>query len=327
MKVTTSVIIPTYDVEAYLPKCLDSILVDNNYKEEVICVNDGSTDNSLSILQNYSQKFSNIIIITQVNKGLSEARNTGLRAAHGDYVLFIDSDDWLFPNSLQHVIEQIDGEDVLYYNARKVYEDTGTIDANYDIQERKHMSGQAYFAAIQKEPRNMPCVCVWGGLYRRKFLLDNNLWNEPGIYHEDSYFTPQVLLNAHDVSCVNEYVYAYRIRTSGSITASTRPKHIQDSLFICRNLYTIYNQYGKLNDVFYSYMADSYINLICRAYEHHLPLWHWWKIKDSKIFAHSSRYARQRKAARLSFISPKISYDYLKDNLPSWFRRLINRFL
>lgn len=324
---TTSIIIPVYNVEAYISKCLDSILVDNNYKEEVVCVNDGSTDNSLIILEEYAAKFKNVHVISQSNKGLSEARNTGLRVAHGDYVLFIDSDDWLFPNSLQHVIEQIDGEDVLYYNARKVYEDTGEIDANLDIQDRKHMSGQAYFAAIQKEPRNMPCVCVCGGIYRRRFLLDNNLWNEPGIYHEDSYFTPQVLLNAQDISCTNEYVYAYRIRTSGSITASTRPKHIQDSLFICRNLYAIFNQHGNLHDAFYSYISNSYINLICRAYEHHLPLRRWWKIKDCKIFVHSARNARQRKAARLSVISPKVSYNYLKDQLPTIVRRFINRFL
>lgn len=324
---TISIVIPVFNVEEYLPKCLDSILIDNNFDGEVICVNDGSTDNSLSILRDYANKFGNIKIINQDNKGLSEARNSGLRVATGDYILFVDSDDWLFPDSLQQIIAKLDGEEILYFNSKKVYEETGEVDGNIAIPERRHISGQAYFAAIQEEPRNVPSGCVCSGIYKRSFLTDNNLWNEPGIYHEDSYFTPQALLKAQDVSCVNDYVYAYRIRTKGSITASTKPKHIKDSLFICRNLYRIINGYDKLPDAFYSYIADFYIDLICRAYDHNLLLSQWWRTKDSVYFIHCNRNIRQRKVAKLSLISPKLSYAYLTDKLPGIFRRGINRFL
>lgn len=324
---TVSIVIPVYNVEKYLPKCLDSILIENNFDGEVICVNDGSTDNSVSVLGEYAHKFGNLKIINQANKGLSEARNSGLRVASGEYILFVDSDDWLFPDSLQQLIAKLDGEEILYFNSKKVYEETGEIDGNIAIPKRRHISGQAYFAAIQNEPRNVPSGCVWSGIYRRSFLIDNNLWNEPGIYHEDSYFTPRALLKAQDVSCVNDYVYVYRIRIKGSITASTRPKHIKDSLFICRSLYRIINGYDEVPDAFYSYIANSYIDLICRSYEHNIPLGRWWRIKDSAYFIHCVRNVRQRKAAKLSLIAPKLSYGYLTDKLPGLFRKGINRFL
>ena len=203
-----SVIIPVYNVEKYLAKCLDSVLVDNEFTGQVICVNDGSTDGGLSIMEQYAHRYPNIEIISQSNAGLSAARNTGLRAASGEYVLFLDSDDWLFPNAIQRLAKQIDGEDVLYYNAKKYYEEIGNFDDDCAIEEQKHVDGRTYFSAVYNQQRNVPFVCVWGGIYNRQFLIHNNLWNEPGIYHEDTLFTPQVLLVANHVSSINEYVYA-----------------------------------------------------------------------------------------------------------------------
>ena len=231
---TLSIIIPVYNVEAYLSKCLDSILVDNTFTGQVICVNDGSTDGSLAILEQYAAIYPNLEIVSQDNSGLSVARNTGFDRAIGDYVFFPDSDDWIFPGSLDKILSQIDGEDVVYFNAKKFFEDQQLYSKGIDIPNLKDLSGAAYFAAIYDQPRNMPCVCVCGGVYLRSFLKEHNLYNEPGIYHEDNYFTPQVLLKAQRVSSINEYVYAYRIR-EGSITADVKPKHIHDMLFIARN--------------------------------------------------------------------------------------------
>ena len=138
---TLSIILPVYNVEAYIGKCLNSILIDNAFCGEVICVNDGSTDNSFSILQQYVLRYPNVQIVSQSNAGLSVARNVGLKRATGDYVFFIDSDDWIFPHTLQQIIEEIDGEDALYFNARKVYENTQKIDDNCDIVERRHFTG------------------------------------------------------------------------------------------------------------------------------------------------------------------------------------------
>lgn len=323
---TLSIIIPVYNVVPYIAQCLDSILIDNHFEGEVLCVNDGSTDDSLSVLKEYAARYGNVAIIDQKNKGLSEARNTGLRAAKGNYVAFIDSDDWLFPNTLDRILRHIDGEDVLYYNARKVYEDTGLMDGDKDIIERKHLSGPAYFAAIQGEPRNMPCVCVWGGVYSREFLLKNNLYNEPGIYHEDNYYTPQVLLAAHDVSCINEYVYVYRTR-NGSITSRVTEKHIKDYLFIIRNLYSLYINKGDVSDVFYTDVCNICVCVILDAYRNCISLRGVWKRSDSKIMLRCAYDERSKRIAKLTYLSPLVAYWYLQDKLPSVVRRFVNRFI
>ena len=117
-----SFIIPVYNVEKYVAKCLDSILVGNAFTGQVICVNDGSTDGSGKILEQYATKYPNVEIITQPNAGLSAARNSGIKAATGEYVCFLDSDDYWEPNVLGELMEQIDRDnlDVLRFKFQNV---------------------------------------------------------------------------------------------------------------------------------------------------------------------------------------------------------------
>ena len=323
---TLSIVIPVYNVEKYLQKCLDSILVDNSFTGQVVCVNDGSTDGSGKILEEYATKFSNIEIVNQKNAGLSAARNAGFERATGDYVFFQDSDDWIFPGSIEKIMSKIDGEEVVYFNARVYYEENQSFGGDIAIPNIKNMDGQAYFAAIYDKPRNMPCVCVCGGIYLRSFMIDNNLYNEPGIYHEDNYFTPQLLLAAKHVSSINEYVYAYRIR-SGSITAHVTEKHIKDLLFIARNLYAKYEQIDDILPVFFEDVCGIYSNMIISASLNNISFNGLWRKSDSKIMQKCAKDARHRKIAKLTYLSPEIAYKYMTDNLPSFWRRLINRFL
>ena len=109
-----SIVIPVYNVEPYLPECLDSVLNQTLSDWEAVCVNDGSTDNSSVVLEDYASKDSRFRVITQPNGGLSAARNTGMKAALGDYVLFLDSDDWLEPNALLVLSEHLNGEDEIW---------------------------------------------------------------------------------------------------------------------------------------------------------------------------------------------------------------------
>lgn len=321
-----SIIIPVYNVEKYLRQCLDSILVDNQFTGQVICVNDGSKDGSLAILEQYAATYPNVEIISQPNSGLSVARNVGLDHAMGDYVFFPDSDDWIFPGSIEKIMSKIDGEEVVYFNARVYYEEKHSYGNEIDIPNIKNMDGPAYFAAIYDKPRNMPCVCVCGGFYRQSFLIENNLYFEPGIYHEDNYFTPQVLLKAQNVSSINVYVYAYRIR-KGSITAHVTEKHIKDLLFIARNLYAKYEQIDDILPVFFEDVCGIYSNMIISASLNNISFNGLWRKSDSKIMLKCAKDARHRKIAKLTYLSPEIAYKYMTDNLPSLWRRLINRFL
>ena len=333
MRPTLSIIIPVYNVEQYLEKCLDSVLVDNQFTGQVICVNDGSTDGSLAILEQYARRVESgefrvesFLIINQPNAGLSAARNAGLNKATGDYVFFIDSDDWVLPGSISRVQEQIKGEDAVYFNAKIYYEDKQSFGSEIDIQDLKNMTGSAYFAAISGQPRNMPCVCVCGGLYKRSFLIDSNLYNEPGIYHEDNYFTPQVLLAAKNVSSINEYVYVYRVR-EGSITANVTEKHIKDQLFIARDLYALYEKRGDVENAFYSNLCGIYTTLIENGYRHSILVGRYWQKADSRRMLRGADSERSRKIAKLTFVHPYVAYKYMRDQLPSLLRRLINRYL
>ena len=119
--VKLSIIIPVYNVEKYLTKCLDSVLVDNAFTGQVICVNDGSTDGSGKILEQYAAKYPNVETIAQPNAGLSAARNAGIKAAKGEYVVFLDSDDYWEPNVLDGLLAQIDRSSGLIRALAKVF--------------------------------------------------------------------------------------------------------------------------------------------------------------------------------------------------------------
>lgn len=326
MKPTLSIVIPIYNVEKYLAKCLDSILVDNAFTGQVVCVNDGSTDGSLSILERYAANYPNIEIISQTNAGLSEARNTGLRAAKGDYVMFIDSDDWLFPNTLEKILDRIKGEDVIYFNGRRYFESKKEYQDEHPLIELMHVDGQGFFAEVMHTYRNIPWVCVVGAIYNRELLIENNLWNEPGIYHEDSYFTPQVLLCAKDVSCADIDVYVYRIR-EGSITDMVTCKHITDALWVNRNLYEIFAKHSMVDSAFYAYLTNMYITILWEAYSNHIVLHKLWSDEDNKIMSRGVFDVRSRKIAQLACISPRLAYMYGENKLPLILRRAINRFV
>lgn len=122
-RITISVIIPVYNAEKYLPKSLDSVFAQSG-SFEVIAINDGSTDNSLKILQDYAKKHSNMVVIKQENKGVAAARNTGLKVAKNKYITFVDSDDWLENNAFENVLAVIkkDKSDVVLTGIYDVYD-------------------------------------------------------------------------------------------------------------------------------------------------------------------------------------------------------------
>ena len=158
-----SILIPVYNVENYLAECLDSIFVRNGFAGEVICVDDGSTDNSPTILSDYANRFSNLRIIKQQNAGLSAARNAALRAASGDYVLFVDSDDFLADNAIASFLSKVDGEDILYFNIQRFDDADKTNLPVISLPEVRRMEGRSYYERYFNRKSFMPCVCVWGG--------------------------------------------------------------------------------------------------------------------------------------------------------------------
>lgn len=232
-----SFIIPVYNVEKYLAKCLDSILVGNKFTGQVICVNDGSTDNSLAILEVYAKEYPNVEVITQPNAGLSAARNAGIKAAKGKYVCFVDSDDYWESNVLKGLMEQIDREqlDVLRFNFRNVNERYEEFHPNKapkrDIDYSETVTDGEDFLNNRLGPM---CYAVMF-VIKREFLKDCMF--KEGIYFEDTEWTPRMLLKAQRVASTETVVYNYFWR-EGSISLPDNPikrkKVIEDKIALIR---------------------------------------------------------------------------------------------
>lgn len=230
-----SIIIPVYNVEQYLRKCLDSVYSQFYQDWEAICVNDGSTDGSASILDEYAKMDSRMKIISQRNAGLSAARNTGLKAAHGEYVLFLDSDDWLEPKALEVLASNLDGEDMLCFSGRRYFESSASFHEPDRLVRHDYASGMDYYNDNALTHRDFAFVCVVLRAYRRAFLLNNHLLFKVGIYHEDNLFTPKACFFAGRVKVIDECLYDYRVRAN-SITTTVAPKRMVDLLETANDL-------------------------------------------------------------------------------------------
>lgn len=224
-KMKLSIIVPVYNVADYLPKCLDSLLAQdlsqNEY--EIIVVNDGSTDNSGEIAQQYADKDANITLINQANQGLSGARNTGIKHAKGEYIQFVDSDDYLEKNVLGGLLRQVekDALDVLrfkYQNVRinnesKEYEIFKPYKSDsflFDDYSSKVTDGVSFL----NERFGTACY-AWAFILKRDIL--NNCIFKQGIYFEDTEWTPRMILKAERIASSDTIVYNYLMR-EGSIT-------------------------------------------------------------------------------------------------------------
>lgn len=222
-----SIIVPVYNVEAYLDDCLTSLQSQEYTDFEVICVNDGSTDGSREILSEWESQFSKMKIIDRANGGLSAARNTGLQAACSDYVVFVDSDDWVESTMLSRLAAEANGKDMICFACRR------TDNNSYDILTQEQSDGWCYYNHHALEARIVPFVCVWQRCYRREFLMDNSLRFREGILHEDNEFTPRACLKSKRVKVIPDVLYNYRIR-SGSIM-TTRGLRSKESLITIGN--------------------------------------------------------------------------------------------
>ena len=235
-----SIVVPVYNVELYLEQCLESLRTQDYSDYEVICVNDGSTDSSRKILTAWETRMPQMRVIDRANGGLSAARNTGLQAATGDYVVFVDSDDWVEPMMLARLAEESDGEDMICFACRK--SDSGATDTLIPEQ----TDGWSYYNRHALEHRKVPFVCVWQRCYRRSFLIENNLCFREGILHEDNEFTPRACLKAKKVTVIPDVLYNYRVRP-GSIMTTRGMKSKESLILIGNDLSEMFGQETGIN--------------------------------------------------------------------------------
>lgn len=213
-----SVIVPVYNVEKYLRKCLDSIIAQTLKDIEIICVNDGSTDSSLEILSDYAKRDKRITIISQENAGLGAARNTGIRAATGTYLGFVDSDDFVDKTLYEKAYNKAEKNqaDVVIFNIYLYYTDTCHQHIFRDMEFYKALSKEGFFTAIEHPPI-IQNIGVWDKIYRRDFIEKHNLLNPVSRIYEDVVFTVQTLVLASRISVIEEPLIYYRKNTGVSI--------------------------------------------------------------------------------------------------------------
>lgn len=226
-----TVVVPVYNVEAYLEQCLNSLRSQTLQDLAVVCVNDGSTDGSRSIVARFVQEDSRFSVVDQVNGGLSAARNAGVREATGTYLLFLDSDDYLAPEALSSLtqIAVRNDVDVLFFDANSFFEtedlagEHGSYETYYvrSADYTRPRSGPELFTEMLKADDYRPSACLQ--LISRRHYQDSNLDFVEGLIHEDNLFTFECLLTARRAAHTAQALYERRVR-AGSITTQAQPR-------------------------------------------------------------------------------------------------------
>ncbi len=219
-----SIIIPVYNVEAYLEKCLDSAIFQTLQDIEMIVVNDESTDNSLHIIHTYAEKDPRIVVIDQKNRGLGGARNSGIEVAKGEYLFFLDSDDYIAPDTLETLYHHAQEHqlDLIVFNYTKVDEKgTPLTTTNFGNAILSKEEAFRKIVSLKTSPQ------AWNKLYRRDLFIDHNIRYPEKFLHEDLPVTYRLFWYTDQIGYIENSFYFWLTRT-GSITQKFTFDHIND---------------------------------------------------------------------------------------------------
>jgi glycosyltransferase involved in cell wall biosynthesis len=233
--VKVSVIVPVYNVEEYLPKCLDGLVHQTLKEIEIIVVNDGATDNSQKIIDEYVNKHSCIKAYIKPNGGLSDARNYGLQFVTGEYIGFVDSDDFVEVDMYELMYKKAKEEDsdIVECNLRHTYADREDIEVGKKIIDKKEML--MFGRSV-----------VWNKIYRRKWLQKTNVKFPKGLIYEDVEFFLKLIPHINTYSYIDEACIHY-VQRSSSLNNFSSLK-TQDIFIILNNIYEYYERYGYLEE-------------------------------------------------------------------------------
>lgn len=352
MSTKVSVIVPVYNVEKYLEKCLDSLINQTLEDIEIICVNDGSTDNSLAILQEYQTKDNRIKIITQENKGLSGARNTGMRHVTGKYVLFVDSDDWIEIDTLESLFSySVKFKlDITMYPYKFFHEESLNYEENDSSNLNMFNSSFSNCSFGYKDILNFLFKIphnTWNKFYSKSFLDEIDEEFIEGKNYEDIDFFFKTIFKTDNIGVYKEKpLYNYRIRKKSICTSGG--KYSSDIFYILTDVKTrineigIYNQikqdfflylivnfkfvYKNLNkiyaDDYFKLLKENYINFNLDQVDDSINKWHF----DDRVFYQAITLSDNSKEFELTY--KKLYYEFLAnhyENLANTLQEECNR--
>lgn len=309
-KIKLSVIVPCYNVEAYLSKCIDSI-INNKVKDmEIILINDGSKDKTLEIINEYNNKYSDIItVIDQKNQGLSMARNAGIKIARGEYISFVDSDDYIESGMYQEMLNKASEKnfDIVCCGVNVVY-------PNNTLKVGPGFENDCYDKESIKSIMNIWYTAAWNKIYKKELFKD--LQFKKGIWYEDVEFLYRLIPNVNSIGKVDNCYYNY-IQRSGSITYT-----YNDKLYDFINNFESIIKYYKDNKIFETYKNEleaAYVRYSFATFIKRLA-----KSKDKDKFAKGVSYAIEK--VKENFPNYK-SNPYLKKGMKNLYLKYFNPFI
>lgn len=297
-----SIIIPVYNVEEYIKKCLDSAFSQTEKDFEVIVVNDGTKDNSMDIVKKYKVK-----TINQKNSGLSAARNRGVQEAKGEYIIFLDSDDYLEKNLLREIKKSLkNNPDLVRFQIKEKYPEK---ESKYEEKAFTGLSGEKAFAKIAKYHfvENAWCYAI-----KRKYYLEENFEFKKGTIHEDFGLIPLIIMKAKVVNSISYIGYNY-VQRQGSIMSSKNYEKTKQKVEDTYNHYLfLEEEINKTNldtKIFKSFIANTLILKICELNKKDYKIYIN-KLKEKNVYNNLLADTKTRKLKKLIVkISPRI---YLK---------------
>lgn len=251
-----SIIVPVYNMEKRLKRCLDSIVGQTYSNIEIILINDGSKDNSLKILKSYEKKDNRIKLIDQPNQGISVSRNNGLKISSGDYICFADSDDYIEKNMIEKLVECIEEEkaDIAVCNYY-IFDDSGK-------KVKKDIGADNLFGStLNNNPQLITDIdyAPWNKIYKKE--LFDNIYFPPNTKYEDFETILKVFSKAKKIVKLDEYLYDYYVNMSGE-TRTDSPKN-KDMLKIISNLNEFFdfsNKNIELKDCFFETASEKLLH-------------------------------------------------------------------
>ena len=303
---TLSIIIPAYNAERFLQPCIESILSQGYNDYEIICIDDGSTDSTPALLRDYEARHPNLRLLQQENSGMATARNRGLDAAQGEYILFVDSDDLLSDNALASLAPHLTGEDIVGFNAQQLDDTTGTVTYRPSVTVPERNAGWDHFCRHRLEATAIHFVCIWQRAYRRRFLVEKGLRFLDGLRRaEDDLFTTQAMLAAATLKTISDCLYTYRIHAH-SITRTDDPALDADSLRVHRILEeSILPLEGIDKEALCRVLASNYITRLSHTPSPELSPGEWRRFRQECVTP------RHRRLYHLAHIHPALLRLYL----------------
>ncbi len=239
-----SIIVPVYNTETWLPKCLDSMIAPGTGDScEILCVNDGSTDGSAAVLEEYRARFPGLMrVVTTPNGGLGHARNEGLEAAEGTYVLFVDSDDWLSPGAVPEmlaVLEKNPGVDAVFFDL--VHVDEAGAELRY-VRGTEHETAFSFASdpTVLFSPHN-----AVNKLWRRGLFTESGIRFPDRLWYEDLATVPKLLLRAERIVPVPRAWYCYQ-QHAGTIMSAAQTERVAEMTEVVGTVLDFYRGQGAL---------------------------------------------------------------------------------